>query len=580
MNSLFLLSFKCNFKNKKVLFFMYIILKIILIIIPTITLYFNNYLYNYLLHEFDKYIAITYLIFYLLSSVLLSSILNYLCNATSLKIQEYSKIEAQKMFNQFVLKLDYELMEDNSIYNDINIMSSIYTNLISNYLFQILEIVSKLLTLISLVAYLLSFKCYLLIIIVILISLLYYFVIRKNNSLIYYEQLKRIPEVREGNYLYKILSNRNSLKEIKTDNSQSFIINEWENKRKKIIRETTKLKFKTVYKKLYIDLIYYLVFNILIFVLILGLKGRNIDIGAFTSLYYGFMNIHLIIIILIGSIFSINLQNKEYNKRIYLLNKKEKVKTNLCFKKQIVMENINYSYPNSTIDIIDGITLSIHKGEKIGIVGENGCGKTTLLKIILGLLTPQSGKIIIDDEIVNDYNISNISGLFQNFVTYASTIEKAVIVNHTYDKEKLEKIYKVVKLDKLIDSLNLKDKTTIGQVFPNSIELSGGEKQRLAFARCLYNDEAELYFLDEPTSSLDVNFEVDVYRMFLNELKEKTIIMISHRLAFAHYMDKLIVMDKGKIVEYGSHEELMSLKGHYYNMYTKQLELIEGIKRN
>ena len=252
----------------------------------------------------------------------------------------------------------------------------------------------------------------------------------------------------------------------------------------------------------------------------------------------------------------------------------------MCFKKQIVMENINYSYPNSTIDIIDGITLSIHKGEKIGIVGENGCGKTTLLKIILGLLTPQSGKIIIDDEIVNDYNISNISGLFQNFVTYASTIEKAVIVNHTYDKEKLEKIYKVVKLEKLIDSLNLKDKTTIGQVFPNSIELSGGEKQRLAFARCLYNDEAELYFLDEPTSSLDVNFEVDVYRMFLNELKEKTIIMISHRLAFAHYMDKLIVMDKGKIVEYGSHEELMSLKGHYYNMYTKQLELIEGIKRN
>lgn len=580
MNNIFLMSLKVNFKNKKILFFVYLFLKIILIIIPSITLFLNNRLYNYLSEEFERNIVIAYLIGYLLSSVLLYSVFNTLSILISIKIKEYSKIESQKIFNQFIVNIDYELMENNEIYNDINVMNSLYTNLLSEYIFRVLDIIFSLFTIITLVISLFTFKFYLLTIIVILISLLYYFVIKKNNSVIYYEKLKRIPEVREGNYLYRILSNRSSLKEIKTDESSSFIIDQWNNKHKKIIRETNKLRFTTVYKKIYIDLVYFLVFNIIIFLLIINLRNKNIDIGTFTSLYYGFISINSFIVSLISSILNINLQSKEYKKRMYLLNQNEKIKTNVHFEKEIKLENINYAYPNSPSNVINEITLSICKGEKIGIVGENGCGKTTLLKIILGLLTPQSGVIKIDNKIISNYNISNISGLFQNFITYASTIENAVVLNKPYDKEKLNKIYKTVKLDKLIESFDLKDKTTIGQTFPNSVELSGGEKQRLAFARCLYNDDAELYFLDEPTSSLDVNFEVEVYKMFLNELKNKTVIMISHRLAFAHYMDKLIVMDKGKIIEFGSHDELMHLKGHYYNMYAKQLELIEGINKD
>ena len=576
-NNIFIMSLKCNFKNKKVLFCIYILFKILLVLIPTVTLYFNNHLYNYLITSFDKITVISYLIGYLASSILLASTFRYLSNVISIKLKDYSTIEAKRMFNTYIVNLDYELMEDNNIYNDMNVMRSIYTDLIASYVFDLLEIIFDMGTLISVLVYLFTLKMPILVIIILLISSLYYFVIKNNNTSVYYDRLRKIPEIRQSNYLYRILSNRNSLKEIKTDDSSNYILHEWKSKRKRIINETKKLKFRTLYKKIYIDLIYYIAFCLILLFLFFKLKSTDINIGVFTSLYYGFIEINGLVIGLLVSTIFLNLQIKDYKEKIYLLNKKEKKEQKVIFENNIKLENIKYQYPNSPKEVIDDLSLSILKGQKIGIVGENGCGKTTLIKIILGLLTPQSGKIKINDEEVKEYKILNISGLFQNFVSYAASIKDSVVISEKIDNDKLAKIYRTVKLEQVIERLELKDDTTIGQVFPNSIELSGGEKQRLAFARCLYRDNAELYFLDEPTSSLDVNFEIDVYKTFLEELKNKTLIMVSHRLAFTKFMDKIIVMDKGKVIECGTHNELMEIKGHYYNMYTKQLELIKGI---
>lgn len=241
----------------------------------------------------------------------------------------------------------------------------------------------------------------------------------------------------------------------------------------------------------------------------------------------------------------------------------------------IRLEHISFRYAGTQKYIFQDFSLHIKAGEKLALVGYNGAGKTTLVKLICGLLKPEKGIIYINDIDINQLNRQEyyklISGVFQEICIFAFSVEENIaLTEDDIDHEKVKHCLEMSGLYKRIYSLPQKEKTPmLKNLDQNGVELSGGEKQRLVFARALYK-EAPITVLDEPTSALDPIGEYNMYKTFDENVKEKTSIYISHRISFAKLCDNIAFLDNGKLVEYGTHKNLMKLGGLYAKFYSMQ----------
>ena len=234
-----------------------------------------------------------------------------------------------------------------------------------------------------------------------------------------------------------------------------------------------------------------------------------------------------------------------------------------------------FSYDNSAF-AIKNITLDIKPGEKIAIVGENGVGKSTLVKLILRFYDAESGGIYINGINIKDYEIkslrSRIGVAFQNTNIYAMSLYDNINI---YSKEKNEKVIDAIertKLDKVITKNVADSNRDLTREFDdNGIMLSGGETQKIGIARLLAGDFGLLIF-DEPSAALDPIAEYEMSELILASSNKATTIVIAHRLSTIRYADKIVLIDNGTIKEVGKHDELMKIKGKYYEMFTKQAE--------
>ena len=243
----------------------------------------------------------------------------------------------------------------------------------------------------------------------------------------------------------------------------------------------------------------------------------------------------------------------------------------------IKFENVSYKYASTNKDnyALKNINLTINSGEKLAIVGANGAGKTTFVKLLCGLYYPTTGKVLINGKDVREYNIdqyySMFSVVFQDIYMLPITIEE--FISSCDESVKSYKVCSAISkagLDKKITSLPNGIKTHLVKgVFEDSVDLSGGEKQKLMLARALYKD-APIIVLDEPTSALDPIAENEIYLQYSNFTTGKTSVYISHRLASTRFCDRIIYIEDGKIVEEGTHEELLKLGGKYSEMYKLQ----------
>lgn len=233
----------------------------------------------------------------------------------------------------------------------------------------------------------------------------------------------------------------------------------------------------------------------------------------------------------------------------------------------VILKNVSLSYPNEDIKAINELNLTIPKGSKICIVGKNGSGKTSLVHLILKLFQPDEGTVTYSNE---DCFVPQASALFQNYLKLHSTIRDNVsISNLNKATDELEICHALKKAQaSFVFEKQLGLDCMLGREF-GGIELSGGEWQRLCLARVFMKKEG-LIILDEPTAKMDPLAEIDVYKSLLNQFKQNTIIFVSHRLIASVLADLIIVMDKGKIVEVGHHQELYEQKGLYYQMYSSQ----------
>ena len=241
------------------------------------------------------------------------------------------------------------------------------------------------------------------------------------------------------------------------------------------------------------------------------------------------------------------------------------------FNSSIKFKEVDFKYAGSENMILENINLEIKKGQTLAIVGKSGAGKTTLSDLIPRFYDPYNGNLFIDSYDVKDYSLKSLRSLIgivtQNIILFNDSIKNNIAYGskNASDKELINAL-KSANLYDLVSKLDDGIDTIIGE---NGIKLSGGEKQRLSIARALVKNP-QILILDEATASLDSESEKKVHNAIDNVIKDRTVIVIAHRLSTIINADKIIVMDKGKIVEQGNHSELINLDGIYKKLYEIQ----------
>jgi len=245
-------------------------------------------------------------------------------------------------------------------------------------------------------------------------------------------------------------------------------------------------------------------------------------------------------------------------------------------KKNIVVENLSFTYPGNNFTTISNVSFEIKKGEIIALVGPNGAGKSTLVRLLCRLYDPDSGNVKYDGN-----NIRNIdpqeyrklfSVVFQDFMLYnlsAGDNIRMGNIDEINPESGIKSSAESTGVHELINNLPNGYDTVIGNLFDDSRELSWGEWQKIALARALFRD-APVLILDEPSSALDADTEYDIFSRFREIVKGRTSILISHRFTNVSLADRIIVLDKGSIAETGTHDELMKRGGIYFTMFSKQ----------
>lgn len=322
------------------------------------------------------------------------------------------------------------------------------------------------------------------------------------------------------------------------------------------------------------------------FVLVLGLYigyqtivTGNMSAGDFVATFNGALLIGgSILYLTVYSVRGFTERSKMIEKCRTFLAEKEKITDGThiaeCGEPETIsVENITFSYEGNEKNSLDGNSFEIKPYEKVALVGYNGAGKTTLTNLMLRLYDVKDGAIKIGGRDIREETVAShrdrFAAVFQDFQIFSASVGENVALSKEYDEERVWKALKAVGFDKeLPDGLQT---ILLREFDEEGLMLSGGEQQKIAIARAFYKD-CPYVILDEPSANLDPVSEYELNHAMMTQATDKTIVFISHRLSTTRHADRIFMLEKGKIIESGSHEELMNLNGKYAEMFNLQAE--------
>ena len=302
----------------------------------------------------------------------------------------------------------------------------------------------------------------------------------------------------------------------------------------------------------------------------------NIEIGVIAE-FIIYVNMLTWPVTLVGWVTSIVKQAEASQKRIneFLDSRSSLEDGHLYIKdrnsKNIIFKNVTFTYQRTGIKVFDSFNLEIEEGKTLGIIGKVGSGKTTLLDLLSRVYDPEKGSILYNNKDIRSFKINNLRGLFsyvpQNNFLFSDSIYKNIqFGNPDATNEQVQKAAKLSEIDSEIDKFEKGYRTILGE---RGITLSGGQIQRISIARSLIKDSA-LYLFDDCFSSLDTDTEERLINNLKNRLKNKSVVIVSHRVSCIKHSDKIIVLENGKIIQEGTHKNLINIDGYYKELYNKQ----------
>ena len=248
----------------------------------------------------------------------------------------------------------------------------------------------------------------------------------------------------------------------------------------------------------------------------------------------------------------------------------------VTIRKGFTFENVGFRYPQMKQWVLRDVSFTLHPGEKLALVGENGAGKTTLVKLLTRLYDPVEGRIMLDGHDLRKYNLDGLRDavgvIFQDYVKYHLTATENIAVGLIDERKNEARIKEAARqslADKVIENLPNGYQQMIGRWFKQGTNLSGGEWQKIAIARA-YMRDAQLLILDEPTASLDARAENEAFRRFVELTFDKCAVLISHRFSTVRMADRIVVLHEGKLLEHGTHDELLAVGGRYSELFQMQ----------
>lgn len=404
-------------------------------------------------------------------------------------------------------------------------------------------------------------------------------IVRLRYSRLYHQQKeKHSPTERKMFYFNRILTGFPFAKELKLFRFADFFLQKFRNAQSFLFEGRLKLRKSEVKSNILAQtfsiLLIFLSLTLVSYMMIQG----SISLGTVVLFLLAFQRGYAVLNELFRSMTRILEDNMYLNDYVDFLAMSNRVpETNkrvpFSLNKGVEVRNVSFSYETSKRRALSDVNLSIPAGKTVALVGMNGSGKTTLIKLLCGFYLPTRGEILYDGvpthELGQSLICENISAVFQDFALYHLSAKENIALGDIYqhpDKYHVQQAAQQAGIDEVLSKLPNGYNTILGNQFSDGEELSLGQWQKLAIARAVYRD-APLLLLDEPSSALDAVSEHKILESLKSWSRDKTTVIISHRLSSVEWVDRIYMFEEGRVVESGSHLELMKYKGKYYELF-------------
>ena len=577
-NTIYILKIIMQYKKKYLI--LIVLFSVLQAILPFLSLYISQSILNFIqtgVNAVDSYIK--YIAMFILINISIS--ISKQLNAHYLNLyRDYLYYELNCLIMNKTNALSLADYENPEMYNSIQRAEQEIGIRPFNIISTLVGMISSVITLFSSLLILLQWHWFSILGFIVLPFLTFsYF--KKISEYEYQTKYNRSTNERKSWYISHLLTKDRFIKEIKLFDLNEYLVERFKDYRFKFHQQNKYIFFKKDSFSLAYQLTNTLISSFLAILAFYEAIIGYILVGNVMTYINVVSKIENAISAIVVSYFSL-VQDNMYveNIRMYLTYE-NKTLNNIVSEKQKIKEikkikiiNLSFKYPNSKEKVLDKINLEICAGENFALVGKNGSGKTTLIKILCGLYDNYEGAIYVNDINLRNIEMSSykklISAIFQDYNCYEFTAKENISFGDIQNFDDLTRVREAAKIsgaDEFISKLPMGINQQLGNWFEEGIQLSGGQWQKIAISRA-FMKKSHLLILDEPSASLDPISEYNFYEKIIHEDTGNIKIFITHRFNNAKFTDKIIVMDKGKIVEFGSHESLIKNKQLYFKMYS------------
>ncbi len=485
-----------------------------------------------------------------------------------------------RRFMEKLGRLDFASLENGDIRNLIAKVENTYT-------FRLPEILNKINALIANVAAIIFS-----LIIAFQFNFMYFLILALVSVPVYYLRAKYAnisftsfaSHAHDSNYLWylkSIFTNFQTLAEMKIYGLRGHFVHTAKELQDKILKDVQKpiLRYSILSTASFVLIPVAIYFSLEHFIQGVGNEYTIGDFTFFLNILFTFSGQISSVLINLGSVYENSFYMNDYFELMHVKNNINTLNNAYVFKKieprTIEFEHVSFGYPGAKKLALEDVSFTIQKGQNVAIIGHNGAGKSTIIKLLFRFYDPTEGKIRIDGQNLKTISLENwyqhMGVLFQDYARYFLTLRENIqFGNHGVTSEqKMKEALQKAQASDVLDDLPKNFDQYLGRWFHGGVELSGGQWQKVAIARAIYRS-APVLIMDEPTASIDADAEWQIFQNINNLYKDKNLIFISHRFSTVRGADCIYVMKDGKLVEEGSHRELMKQSGLYHQYFTLQ----------